>query len=84
MSGEDGPSALRVTSERTMTPALSSGLRHGEGAAETRGIEERVDENQDGRRVADYIRMAVGAGDIPGPTDMGSILGRSSLERAEG
>ena len=66
-----------------MTPALSSGLRHGEGAAETRGIEERVDENQDGRRVADYIRMAVGAGDIPGPTDMGSILGRSSEPRAE-
>ena len=48
------------------------------GVVETHGSEERVEEDQDGCRVIENMRMAVGAGDIPSTTDMGSILGRSS------
>jgi len=42
-----------------------------------------VDENQDRCRVTENMQMAVGAGDIPGTTDMGSILGRSSEPSTE-
>jgi len=66
-----------------MTPAPSSGPRLGGGAVETHGSEERVDENQDRCRVTENMQMAVGAGDIPGTTDMGSILGRSSEPSTE-
>ena len=42
-----------------------------------------MDENQDRCRVTENMQMAVGAGDIPGTTDMGSILGRSSEPSTE-
>ena len=66
-----------------MTPAPSSGPQLGGGAVETHGSEERVDENQDGCRVTENMQMTVEAGDIPGTTDMGSILGRSSEPSTE-
>ena len=42
-----------------------------------------MDEDQDRCRVTENMQMAVGAGDIPGTTDMGSILGRSSEPSTE-
>ena len=75
---ENGASALCVSSARSMTPALSSGRTPDEGGAETCGIEVRTDENREARRVVEGVRVAVGAGDIPGATTMDLTLGKSS------
>lgn len=74
---EKGTSALCVPSARSMTPALSSGCTPDGGGAETCGIEGRTEENQEVCRVGDGVRVAVGAGDIPSATGMGSTLGKS-------
>ena len=78
---ENGPSTLCVPSDRSMKPALSSGLTPGEGCAEVCGTEEHMGENREGCRVDESVRVAVEAGDIPSATDMGSALGRSSEPR---
>lgn len=75
---ENGASALCVSSARSMTPALSSGRTPDEGGAETCGIEVRTDENREACRVVEGVRVAVGAGDIPGATTMDLTLGKSS------
>ena len=52
---ENGPSTLCVPSDRSMKPALSSGLAPGEGCAEICGTEEHMEENREGCRVDESV-----------------------------
>jgi hypothetical protein len=72
---ENGASTLCALSDRSMTPALSSGRTLDEGGAETCGIEGRTEENREARRALRQLIAASISGALPVGPDYVSILG---------